>query len=92
MGIQHWEEVLPDALHSIRSLLSTATNATPLERLLQHSKKSVPGSTLPSWLLGPSKVIYKRQVRNTKEDPLVEEVDLIDANAQYAHLRFEGGR
>lgn len=27
-----WELVLPDALHSIRSLLSTSTNATPHKR------------------------------------------------------------
>ena len=29
-----WESVLPDALHSIRSLLCTATNTTPHERFL----------------------------------------------------------
>ena len=50
------------------------------------------GSTLPNWLLGPGKVLYKRQVRHTKEDPLVDEVDLLDANTQYAHIRFPGGR
>ena len=92
LAIQHWEEVLPEALHSIRSLLSTATNATPHERLLCHPRKSMSGSTLPNWLLGPGKVLYKRQVRHTKEDPLVDEVDLLDANTQYAHIRFPGGR
>ena len=92
VGIQHWEEVLPDALHSTRLLLSTATKANRHEMLLQHSRKYVSGSTLPSWLLGPGKVLYKRQVRYTKEDPLVDAVDLIHANAQYAHVRFEGGQ
>ena len=29
----HWQEVLPDVLHSVRSLLCTATNTTPHERL-----------------------------------------------------------
>jgi len=33
LDIAQWECVLPDALHSIRSLLCTATNATPHERL-----------------------------------------------------------
>ena len=33
MGVEHWEEVLPDVLHSLRSLLSTATNITPHERM-----------------------------------------------------------
>jgi hypothetical protein len=31
----HWELVLVDALHSVRPLLSTATNSTPHERLLK---------------------------------------------------------
>ena len=26
LGPHHWEEVLPEALHSVRTLLSTATN------------------------------------------------------------------
>ena len=34
----HWEDVLPDALHSIRSLLCTATNATPHERLFLYNR------------------------------------------------------
>ena len=33
----HWEMVLPDALHSIRSLLSTSINTTPHERFFQFS-------------------------------------------------------
>ena len=33
LSIGHWEACLLDALHSIRSLLCTATKATPHERL-----------------------------------------------------------
>ena len=91
LPIQKWEEVLPDVLHSLRSLLSTATNATPHERLFSYPRKSMTGSTLPTWLLGPGKVLYRRQVRQTKEDPLVDEVELLEANTQYAHVRFPGG-
>ena len=28
LGPHHWEDVLPEALHSVRTLLSTATNTT----------------------------------------------------------------
>ena len=32
LPVTHWQDVLPDALHSLRSLLRTATNYTPHER------------------------------------------------------------
>ena len=41
LGIKFRESVLPDALHSIRSLLCTATNATPRERLFDFSRRSL---------------------------------------------------
>ena len=50
LPIEHWEKVLPDVLHSIRSLLSTATNTTPHERFFNFSRKSSQGTSLPSWL------------------------------------------
>jgi len=31
---EQWDQILPDALHAIRSLLCTATNQTPHERFL----------------------------------------------------------
>ena len=34
----------------------------------------------------------KRNVRRSKYDPLVDEVDLIEANPQYAHVRLQNGR
>ena len=37
--VKDWEIVLPTALHSIRSLLSTATNMTPHKRFLQHPRR-----------------------------------------------------
>ena len=33
LSTQKWEAVLPDVMHSLRSLLCTATNATPHELL-----------------------------------------------------------
>ena len=46
----HWELVLLDALHSIRSLLCTATNATPHERFFSFHRRSTYGTTIPTWL------------------------------------------
>lgn len=50
LPLSAWDNALPDALHSIRSLLCTATNATPHERMFQYSRKSSAGTSIPSWL------------------------------------------
>jgi len=53
LSVTQWECVLPDALHSIRSLLCTATNATPHERLFNYKRRSSFGESghaqLRSW-------------------------------------------
>ena len=85
-----WEYVLPDTLHSIRSLLCTATNCTPHERMFLHTRKTFNGVSLPSWVK-PGPVYIKRHNRN-KNDLLVEEAELIEANPHYAHVRLENGR
>ena len=87
-----WELVLPDALHSIRSLLCTATNCTPHERLFCYQRKSSCGRSVPTWLVSPGQALYRRQVRQSKYDPLVDEVELLDVNTNYAHVRFQDGR
>ena len=87
-----WEKVLPDALHSIRSLICTSTNVTPHERLFNYQRRSTSGQSVPSWLSAPGPVLVKRHVRNSKYDPLVDEAELIEANPQYAHVRLSSGR
>ena len=87
-----WQLVLPDALHSIRSLLSTATNATPHERMFHFSRRSSTGKSIPSWLFEPGTVLLKRHVRHSKTEPLVDEVELLQANPNYAHVRYSDGR
>ena len=86
----HWEYVLPDTLHSIRSLLCTATNCTPHERMFLHTRKTFSGVSLPFWIK-PGPVYIKRHNRN-KNDLLEEEAELIEANPHYAHARIENGR
>ena len=92
LATSQWEAVLPDALHSIRSLLCTATNCTPHERMFNYHRRSTHGESLPSWLTTPGKVLMRRHVRHSKYDPLVEEVDLVEANPLYAFVRHPDGR
>ena len=87
-----WEDVLEDALHSLRTLLCTATNCTPHEKLFNYSRKSTSGQSVPSWLSVPGPVLLKRHVRQSKYDPLVDKVELLDANPYYAHVRFPNGK
>ena len=88
----YWQEVLLDALHSIRSLLCAETNATPHERIFSYQRKSTSGVSIPSWLTTPGPVLLKLHVRNSKYDPLVDEVNLLEANPQYVHVQFPDGR
>ena len=92
LPINCWEEVLPQALHSIRSLLCTATNATPHERFFTFNRKSETGTTLPTWLANPGTVLMKKNVKQSKYEPSVEEVELLESNPQYAHVRLSDGR
>ena len=88
---EHWEQVLPDALHAIRSLFCTATNQTPHERFMSFERRSMLGKSLPSWLLTPGPVFLRRFIRN-KSDPLVDEVELLSANHNFAFIRHNDGR
>ena len=87
----HWEEVLPEALHSVRTLLSTATKTTPHERFLPFPRRSMLGRSLPTWLITPNTVLLKRFVRN-KSEPLCDEVELLDATPKTALVPFSDGR
>ena len=89
---KYWEIVLPDALHSIQSMLCTATNTTPHERLFNFPRRSSNGQSTPTWLSNPGPVLLKRHARHSKYDPLVDEVELLEANPKYAHIRHSNGR
>lgn len=89
---KYWQIVLPDALHSIRSLLCTATNETPHERFFKFPRRSSSGASVPTWMAEPGAVLLKRHVRTNKTDPLVDEVELLQANPHYAFVRYPDGR
>ena len=91
LSLTHWEYVLPNVLHSIHSLLCTATNCTPQERMFCHDRKSYNGVLLPSWVK-PGPIYVKNHNRNNKSDLLLEEAELLEANPQYAYVRLEDGR
>ena len=82
----HREEVLPDALHSFHSVLCTATNCTPHERIFMHARRSVNRPAWPSWL-NPKPIFVERHVQN-KDESLVEEAELMECNSTHAHTFF----
>ena len=92
LQVSELEKVLPDALHSVRSLLCTSTNCSPHERLFNFQQKSTSGHSLPSWLMSPGPVLMRRNVRQSKYEPFVDEVNLLEANTHYAHVQFPDGR
>ena len=79
-SIDNWEDLLPVTLYAIRSLLCTSTNATPHERFSLFHRRSSAGASLPSWLSRPGAVFLRRHARYTKNDPLMDEVELIEAS------------
>ncbi|XP_065678454.1 uncharacterized protein LOC136093395 [Hydra vulgaris] len=91
INVRNWEIVLSDALYSRRSLLSTATNCTPHERLFSFPRRSSSGTSLPSWL-NPGPIFLRRFVRTNKNDNLVDKVELVDVNPTYANIRYPDGR
>ena len=92
LEVKNWESVLSDSLHSIRSLLCTAINETPHERFFLFNRKTSFGVSMPSWLLNPGRVLLKKHVRTSKYEPLVEEVDLVETNPNFATVRNSNGR
>ena len=49
------------------------------------------GKFVPSWLTTPGPVLLQRFVRS-KSDPLCDQVELIEANPSYAHIRHPDRR
>jgi len=93
LPVQQWEQVLPQAMHSIRSLLCTATNSTPHERMFTHVRRSVNGHSLPTWLATSGQVLMKRlPPPNSKYDPAITQVELLEANPEYSFVRLPDGR
>ena len=93
LDISNWEEMLPTALHSIRSLLNTSTNCTPHERIFNYQRRpgSIGSKILPSWLINPGPVLLRNFERSNKNDELVKKVELLEANPHYALIKDQKG-
>ena len=91
MSEEAWETAFQDALHSTRSLLCTSINSTAHERFLRLKRRLMLRKSLPNWLLSPGPVFLRDHVRN-KSDALCYEVELIERNFSFAHVRFPDGR
>uniref|UniRef100_A0A0K8SWX3 Uncharacterized protein n=1 Tax=Lygus hesperus TaxID=30085 RepID=A0A0K8SWX3_LYGHE len=65
---------------------------TPHERMFTHQRRSSNGETLPSWLVPHGKALMRRHIRQSKYDPLVDEVELIEVNPSYARVKLQDGR
>ena len=46
----------------------------------------------PADITTQEKVLLKRHVRKSTYDPFVDEIDLIDVNPEYVHVRFSDGK
>ena len=82
-----WEMSVLSALNFTRSLISTSTNETPHERFYTFQRRSGQDTTLPSWLTTPGPIYLCKFNRTSKNDPLVEEVELLHANPSYARVK-----
>lgn len=92
LRIENWEVVLPDALHSLRTLLCTSTNETPHERFFKFPRKAAFGCALPSWMMANEQVLLRKPTVHSKYEPNMETVTLLHANPHYARVRHPNGR
>ena len=73
LDVRFWEFVLPDALQS---------------RMFNFARRSSNNSSIPLWLSNPGPVLLGCYVRQSKYDPLVDEVEFIKCDPKYAHIHY----
>ena len=82
--------VIPEVLQSLRPLLCTATNEIPHDRFFKFPRRSMFGTNTPILMTEPGPVYVRKHVRD-KYDPVVEKMDLVHANQNYAVVRSPEG-
>ncbi|GFW05150.1 putative retrovirus-related pol polyprotein from transposon opus [Trichonephila clavipes] len=60
--------------------------------MFSHPRRSHNGCSIPTWLTKLGPVLMKNQMRANKYEPIVQEVELIEANLDYAHVKLGDGR
>ena len=66
--------VLPEVLHSSRSLFCTATDEVPHDHFKKFPRRSMFGTNTPIWMTEPGPVHVHKHVKD-KYNPVVEEMD-----------------
>ncbi|GFW36419.1 uncharacterized protein TNCV_3713371 [Trichonephila clavipes] len=56
--------------------------------MLSHPRRSHNGCSIPTWLTKPGSVLTKNQMRANKYEPIIQEVELIEANPNYTHVKL----
>ena len=74
------------------SIVSAHYFPLPHERLFNFQRKSASGESIPTWLTRSKSALLKRHLRGSKYEPLVETVEILEVNPNYAHVRFNNGR
>ena len=91
LPIEQSQVVLPEALHSIRSLLCITTNMTSHERMFYYNRRSCLGLSMSTWLCAPGTVLFRRHVKTSKNEPTVDEAELLHVTPNYARIRLPSG-
>ena len=92
LPLKNWQDALSDVLHSVHSLLCTATNETPPDSFFDFSRRSSTGTSILTWLATSGPLYINSQVCTSKMNPLVNEVELLQADPHYLHVCYPGGR
>ncbi len=86
-----WEDVLPDVLASIRTLICTATKETPHDRFFNFQRRTPTKYTIPHWM-APGNPVYVKNVVRNKDDPLVHPAQVVEViNDQFIKVANRKG-
>lgn len=55
-----------------------------------HTRRSYNGCSLPGWLSHPDPVFLRNHV-HAKYEPIIQEIELIEANPDYTHIKLPDG-
>ena len=64
----------------------------PHEKFFSFPRKSSNGKTIPEWLANPGTILLKQNVRGSKYESCVDEVELLEVNPQYAYYCYPDER
>ena len=86
-----WEEIMPDVLASIRTLISTATNSTSHDQIFGFSRRSSSALRIANWLAPDNNIYVKNFVRN-QSDPLMKPAEVVEViNDQFVRVQRPSG-